>query len=129
LIWYRREVAMAVWAYAVDLRERVVGASEAGGLTDEEVAEIFGIGEASVHRWKRLHRERGSLEPRKHQSGNHPTIPPDRWDLVRQIVHEEPDLTIAEVANEYWRRSGRQVSRSAMCRVLLKLELTRKKSR
>jgi len=120
---------MAVWAYTADFRERVLRAFEVGALTDEEVAEVFGVGEASVHRWKRLKRETGTLEPKKHRSGNPPTISPERWDLVRQIVKDEPDLTIQEIADEFWRRSGRQVSRSAMCRVLKKLELTRKKSR
>jgi transposase len=119
---------MGVWAYSVDLRERVVRAFEVGDLTDEEVAEIFGIGEATVHRWKRLKREKGSLAPRQHRSGNPATIGPERWDLIRQIVKDEPDLTIQEIADEFWRRSGKQVSRSAMCRTLIKLGLTRKKS-
>jgi transposase len=38
----------------------VVGAFDAGDKTDEEVAELFQVGEATVHRWKRLERETGS---------------------------------------------------------------------
>lgn len=49
------------WAYSLDLRERVVGAFDAADMTDEQVAEVFQVGEATVHRWKRLKRETGSL--------------------------------------------------------------------
>ncbi len=119
---------MAVWAYSVDLRERAVKAFEVGDLTDHEAAELFGVGEATIHRWKRLHRETGSLAPKKHVSGNPPKIKPEEWDLVRRIVRDEPDLTAQEIADEFWRRAGRQVSRSGMVRTLKKLGLTRKKS-
>ena len=38
---------MGVWAYSVDLRERVVRAFEVGEMTDHEVVALFGIGEAT----------------------------------------------------------------------------------
>jgi len=44
------------------------------------------------------------------QSGNLPRVTPEKWQLVHQIVKEEPDLTIPEVAEEFWRRSGTKVS-------------------
>src|SRR6266545_2886459 len=110
---------MGVWAYSVDLRERVVRAFE--------VAALFGIGEATVHRWKRRHRETGSLDPLPHKSGNPPRVTPEQWQVVQQIVKEESDLTIPEVAEEFWRRSGTKVSCSAMGRTLRQLGLTRKK--
>jgi transposase len=42
------------WAYSVDLRERVVAAFDRAGMTDQEAAAQFKIGEATVRRWKRL---------------------------------------------------------------------------
>lgn len=42
------------WAYSVDLRERVVAAFDRAGMTDQEAAALFKIGEATVRRWKRL---------------------------------------------------------------------------
>ncbi len=48
------------WAYSVDLRERVVAAFDRAGMTDQEAAAIFKIGEATVRRWKRL-RNRGEV--------------------------------------------------------------------
>jgi len=116
------------WAYSLDLRERVVGAFDAADMTDEQVAEVFQVGEATVHRWKRLKRETGSLVPRPARGGGMPPrVAPEKYDLVREIVREEPDLTIAEIAWEFHRRTGRGVSPAAMGRTLKKLGLTRKK--
>jgi transposase len=115
------------WAYSVDLRECVVAAFDRTGMSDQEAAELFKIGEATVRRWKRLRRETGSLEPKKFGGGNPPRVAPEQYAAVRAIIEEKPDLTDQEVAWEFHRRTGRAVSRSSMNRVLLKLALTRKK--
>jgi transposase len=47
------------WAYSVDLRERVVAAFDRTGMSDQEAAALFKVGEATVRRWKRLRRETG----------------------------------------------------------------------
>ena len=117
------------WAYSVDLRERVVAAFDRAGMTDQEAAALFKIGEATVRRWKRLKRETGELERRPGGGGNPARVAPERYDVVRAILKERPDLTDQEVAWEFHRRTGRSVSRSSMNRVLLKLALTRKKRR
>ena len=99
-------------------------------MTDEKVATLFHVGEATVHRWKRLKRETGALAPLPPRGGGMPPrVSPEQYDLVREIVKEAPDLTTFEVASEFHRRSGRSVSRPAMSRTLQKLGLTRKKSR
>lgn len=75
------------WSYSLDLRKRVVGAFDAGAKTDEEVAELFRVGEATVHRWKRLERETESLVPKpRHGGGMPPREAPEQYDLVREIV-------------------------------------------
>ena len=89
------------WAYSVDLRERVVAAFDRTGMTDQEAAALFKVGEATVRRWKRLRRETGALEPKKFGGGNPPRVAPEQYPVVRAIVEEKPDLTDQEVA--WWR--------------------------
>jgi transposase len=113
--------------YSVDLRERVIAVLQRGGITDEQVAKLFQIGEATVHRWKRLKRETGALEPRPYGGGYPPRISADQEELVRQMIAEQSDLTDQEAAWEFHRRSGTSVSRATMGRTLRKLGLTRKK--
>jgi transposase len=120
------EAAMG-WAYSVDLRERVVAAFDRTGMTDQEAAAIFKIGEATVRRWKRLRRVTGALDHKPFGGGNPPRVATEQYPIVRAIVEEQPDLTDQEVAWEFHRRTGRGVSRSSMNRTLLKLNLTRKK--
>jgi transposase len=115
------------WGYSVDLRERVIAVLHAGGNTDEQAAKLFKIGEATVHRWKRLKRETGALVPRPRGGGVPSRIPAVQEVVVRSIVSEQPDLTDQEVAWEFHRRSGTSVSRATMNRTLRKLDLTRKK--
>ena len=117
------------WAYSIDLRERVVAAFDARDVTDEQVAKLFNVGEATVHRWKRLKRETGALDHKPFGGGMPSRVTPDQLAVVRKIVEEQPDQTVQEVAWEFHRRTGRSVSRSAMGRTLLKLGFTRKKRR
>jgi transposase len=109
----------------VDLRERVVAAFDVGDMTDEEVAALFKVGEATVHRWKRLKRETGSVVPTPPRGGKPPrTAAPatEHHELVRAIMTEEPDLTIPESA------LGVPVSPSAMGRTLRKSASREKES-
>ena len=48
--------------YSVDLRERLLRAIDAG-LSQAEAARLFGVGTATIARWRRRQRERGSVAP------------------------------------------------------------------
>ena len=54
---------------SMDLRERVVAAVEAGGLSRRQAAARFGVAESSAIRWVRRYRETGSVAPG--QMGGH----------------------------------------------------------
>lgn len=55
--------------YSMDLRERVVGAVETGGLSRRQAAARFGLGTSTVIRWVRRYRETRSFAPG--QMGGH----------------------------------------------------------
>lgn len=55
--------------YSVDLRERVVGAVEKGGLSRHRAASRFGVGVSTAINWVRRFRETGSVSPS--QMGGH----------------------------------------------------------
>lgn len=114
--------------YSVDFRQRVVKACD-GGMTEEEAAELFGVGPATVYRWKALRRETGALEPRPHGGGNPSPLDEQRRKLLADIVHERPDRTLDELTAELVNRVGGpfSVSASSVSRAVLRLRLTRKK--
>lgn len=51
--------------YSMDLRERVVGAVETGGLSRRQAASQFGVGISTVINWVRRFRGTGSVKPGK----------------------------------------------------------------
>lgn len=80
--------------HPVALRERVVAAYEAGKGTYPEIAELFGVGEASVKRWVWLKRKVGCLEPKAAGGGRHSTI---TLQDIEQGLAACPDATALEL--------------------------------
>jgi transposase len=112
-------------AYPIELRERIVDAIDRGVGSALEVARLFRVAVNSVYNLLRLRAETGSLQPRPNPGGQRPAIPPERYDELRRLVAEQPDLTLAQIRD----RLGLDCSEAAVCRTLKKLELTRKKKR
>ncbi|MEM6942893.1 MAG: IS630 transposase-related protein [Pseudomonadota bacterium] len=84
-------------ALSVDLRRPVVDAVKAGASCRQAAAR-FGVGVSSTVSWVTRTRTLGDLEPDK-RGGNHrsPRIDEHR-ELTLGWIAEEPDLTLAEVA-------------------------------
>src|SRR5216683_2372511 len=82
--------------YSDDLRERVIAAIEAGH-TREEVAELFNMALSTVGGFIKRKRETGSVSPDKFGGYKTFSLGP-HTDLVRKLVAEQPDSTLAERA-------------------------------
>lgn len=114
--------------YPIEPRTRVIAALEAGML-DEVAAEVFEVGTATIYRWRRLKRETGSVAPRpRNRGGRKRALDLEGDALVRQLVEERPDRTIAEIG-DLVRQAGYSASDSSVSRSLARLGLTFKKSR
>ena len=84
--------------YSLDLRERVVAVMTAG-MSGQQAAQHFSIGESSALRWARRARETGSPKA-KPMGGTRPFVleAHRRWITVR--LAEKPDLTLRALAAE-----------------------------
>ena len=110
--------------YSNDLRERVVAAIDTGH-TREEVAELYNLALSTVGRFIKRKRETGSVEPDKFGGHKTFTLAPHA-DLVRALVAEQPDSTLAELKARLAKEKVK-VSKSAISRFLHHLNLTFKK--
>jgi transposase len=110
--------------YSEDLRRRVVGTIE-GGTTIPEAAEQCGVSISSVVRFLKLHRETGGVESAKF-GGYKDFALAAHEDLVRQLVAEQPDITLAEL-EERLRKKKITVGKSSISRFLHHLKLPFKK--
>jgi transposase len=112
--------------YSDDLRERVVADIEAGS-TREEVAELCNLALSTVGGFIKRKRETGSVSPAKF--GGHKTFAlAPHTDMVRALIAEQPDSTLAELKARLAREKVK-VSQSVIFRFLRHLELPLKKER
>jgi transposase len=112
--------------YSVDLRERLLRAIDAG-LSQAEAARLFGVGTATIERWRRRQRETGSVAPRR-RSGRPPRIAPAQTAALTAQVRAHPDATLVEHCARWQREQGVRLSPATMSRALTRLGWPLKKS-
>ena len=110
--------------YSKDLRTRVVEAGQ-DGATIPEIAEQLGVSISSVVRFRRLHRDTGSVSPAKF-GGYKQYALAAHAELVRRLVAEQPDITLAELKAVLAKRKV-TVGKSSISRFLHHLKLPFKK--
>jgi transposase len=112
--------------YSNDLRARVIEAV-ADGATRAEAAERHDVSLSSVGRFLRLERETGSVRPAKF-GGYKPYALAAHEERVRQLVAEQPDITLAELKAKLAKQKV-AVGQTSVFRFLRHLKLTFKKKR
>ena len=85
--------------YSLDLRERVVGAVEQGGMSRHQAAARFGIGVSTAIEWVRRFRETGSAAPGRMGGRKPKAIRGEHrdWLICRR---QEKDFTLRELVAE-----------------------------
>jgi transposase len=112
-------------AYSMDLRERVVAACDGGVDTREEIAERFSVSVSWIRDLLKRRRETGSIAPRPRGGGRAPAFDEAAAARLREAVRADDDATLEELAEA----AGVARCPSAVHRALVRLGITRKKSR
>ena len=115
--------------YSLDLRQKIVRAYDQKLGSQRALAALFGVSHAFLEQLLRRRRATGALAPRPHGGGRQPRCDLAAQRLVRQLVHEQPDATLAELCAQLQQRRGLRVSVATMSRLLKRLGLPRKKRR
>lgn len=113
-------------AYSTDLRERVISVCHEEDLSVAEVARRYRLGERTVYRWRQIVRQEGRCCARHHAGGRQAVVR-GHEDVLRRLVAEANDATLADYVVSFGAHTGRTLSPSAMCRALQRLGLRRKK--
>lgn len=117
-----------VKSYSLDLREKVLNAVLTQGISKAQVARTFDVSREFVHGLLRRHRAGESIEA-KPRGGTKPKLTPEQEPLLRQLVAEQNDRTLDELRALLTERGGPELSRAAVHRALVRLQLPRKKRR
>ncbi len=111
----------------VRVREAIVRAWHDERLTYRQIASLLGVGEATVSRVLRLHRETASVSPRPRGGGNRSPLRDEVLDMLQHIVAELPDATLDELTEALMMKVDVDTSRSSVMRALHRLGFSRKK--
>jgi transposase len=115
------------WSTDIRLREAIVRAWHQEKLTYAAIAALLGVGEATVSRVLRRHRETASVAPRAHGGGNLSPIRGEVAEALERLVADLPDATIDELTQALIDGTSVSTSRSAVMRALQRLGYSRKK--
>ena len=107
--------------YSLDLRQKVIACLE-NGQKRKDVASMLHIGTATIQRWWSLHKQSGNVKPKQgYQKGHSHKI--TDINEFRSFVEKNRSLTSTEMALKIG-----DISASAVCRYLKKINFTRKKT-
>ena len=115
-------------ALSEDLRWRIIDLSRKQKLSAVELAERFGVGEATVKRLKRTFRETGSVRPKPHGGGMPRRITQEQEPLVEALVLQHPDWSEDMYAEYLAECHGIKASAVTVGRVIRRLGYSVKKS-
>jgi transposase len=114
-------------AYSNDLRRAIVTSYETQQYSQRQVARVFDVSLATVRNYLRRQRATGSPDALPHAGGRRATLSPQAQARVRQWVTERNDIPLQVLCRRTREVFKKQISRSAMCRLLQALGLRRKK--
>lgn len=113
-------------AYSLDIRERVVAAVKDKGLSKSKVAEVFGIGRASVYRYLELD-QTDDLAPKEHP-GHPRRLDEKLCEKLLKQVEEYPDLSLEEHAEKFSKAQKVNLQKSSVWDYFERLGVRRKKN-
>ncbi len=113
--------------YSIDLRQRIVDSYTAGEGSIRQLAKRYKVGPDCVRRLLKRHRETGSVKPFPQGGNPQPKLSSSHLEVLKTLVDEDNDATLAQLAQRLEQRTEIKVSPSTISRGLGHLEITRKK--
>ena len=115
-------------AHPIEIRERAVTAVEEKGVEKAEVVTLFDLSLSSLNRWLKQKRERGHLEIGK-PPGAPVKLGTQGHEALQAQVKAHPEATLDERVLLLVEQGHERVGRSTIHRMLVSLNITRKKKR
>lgn len=114
--------------YSLDLRQKVVDAYDAGGISQRKLAAQFRVAPSIVEKLLRQRRTLGTIEPQIRQEQTKPKLGPEHCLILKDLVKQHNDRTLDELRFLLQEQTEVLVSTSTLDRTLNKLGITRKKT-
>jgi transposase len=113
--------------YSQDLRIKIIQAYQNKEGSIRNLADRFSVSSSTVWLLLRRYRVTGSVRPKPHGGGQVSMMDPERLSVLRELVRQKNDATLAELRDRFHQRTGLLVSTGTLSLALKKLNLSRKK--
>ena len=113
--------------YSRDFRREILETKQKTQDSNQQIAVRFQVSYSFVRRLLKRYESTGSVEPNPHGGGKALKLNSQQIDVVTQLVEEDNDATLQQLCDRTEEKTGLKVSVPTMCRLLQRLELTRKK--
>jgi transposase len=109
-------------AYSHDIRQRIVRTYQKGEGSQREIAARFEVSLSFVRGLLRRYRQTGSVEPKPHRGGPAPRLGGPDLEFIRELLREDPTVTLDELCERVAARGAQKPSRATMSRAVRKLK-------
>lgn len=109
--------------YSADLRQRIVAAIARGEHSLRQIAHVFSVSLSFLVRLQQRQRRDGTIHPKPHAGGPTPRLDDQACQRLLQLVHQQPDATLAELRD----RLGISCGIMTIARALRRHGIRRKK--
>jgi putative transposase len=113
--------------YSCDLRQRIVDLYNSGDGSIRQLAHRFAVSPDCVRRLLKQERETHSIAPKAYVGGPKPALQKQHLQVLEQLVQDDNDATLVQLATRLQQQTQLQVSASTISRALKPLGITRKK--
>jgi len=113
--------------YSKDFRTKIIETKQKTNESIQQIANRFQVSYSFVYRLLKRYEAVASVEPTPHGGGKPALLNSQQIKILSQLVEEDNDATLQQLSVRLTEKTGIKVSISTICRLLQKLELTRKK--
>jgi transposase len=113
--------------YSQDFRNKIIETKQKTNESIQQIANRFGVSYSFVNRLLKRYEATASVEPKPHGGGKPALLNSQQIEILSQLVEEDNDATLQQLSTRLTEKTGIKVSIPTICRLLQRLELTRKK--
>ena len=113
--------------YSLEFRKKIILAYETESVSMRQLAREFRVALSFVHKLIKHYRETGSYAPKQRLQQTPSKLNDEHHAVLRQLVEDNNDATLAELSQLLEQKTGLKVSSSTIDRRLRVMHVTRKK--
>ena len=113
--------------YSTDFRRKIIETKYKTHQSIKQLANRFQVSYSFVQKLLKRYQATGSVAPSPHGGGKPPKLNSEQIKIVFELVEEDNDATLEQLCTRLQAKTKTKVSVPTMCRLLQRLELTRKK--